>query len=553
MAIPRAALLCLLVGGLAVAQISGGSETDPQTPGGLAGMPPPFLGTAVAGRGGLTAAIDAYGDVVDLRAPGPASQGLIDNPSDRQAAGSVPADTGIVPRVRLEGGPALPMWRADSVVQRYLPGTNVVRTVARFGQVTVRLTNSTTRGALALVMQVSAPTGVRVAPSFSTHLEAGLRCRDEREARLLALVCRARQRSAGNRSAEGIVASAIAADHRWLRRALPLGAAAPDWARRMYRRSLLALRALTDSRSGAVAAGARDGWAYVWPRDAATVALALSASGYRGEARPVARFLLGLDLDTAARFDGEGAPVPGRGPQGDAAGWVAIAARAAGLRLPATSSTAGTPSAWRNLPDYQESDPGDYLANAIAATPLAAGVSEFSPHLGRENSDTPSRTGSEGVAGAIAQRFDGPHGLVREAGEPQSGLDSVAAWAVRPFDLPQLRPAVRKTLSRLVRNQNRFGITPGEAWPGLDPWSAPTAWTAWAFAAMAREGRDRPTARADRRRALILLAALRCAATPAGALPERVDVRTGVPRSTTPLAWSHAFAILTLRELWPTR
>jgi GH15 family glucan-1,4-alpha-glucosidase len=34
-------------------------------------------------------------------------------------------------------------------------------------------------------------------------------------------------------------------------------------------------------------------------------------------------------------------------------------------------------------------------------------------------------------------------------------------------------------------------------------------------------------------------------------LPERVDARTGIPRSTTPLAWSHAFAVLALLELWP--
>ena len=47
------------------------------------------------------------------------------------------------------------------------------------------------------------------------------------------------------------------------------------------------------------------------------------------------------------------------------------------------------------------------------------------------------------------------------------------------------------------------------------------------------------------------MAALRRAATPLGLFPERVDARTGVPRSTTPLAWSHAFAILALRALWP--
>ena len=59
----------------------------------------------------------------------------------------------------------------------------------------------------------------------------------------------------------------------------------------------------------------------------------------------------------------------------------------------------------------------------------------------------------------------------------------------------------------------------------------------------------RASASAARRPAL--MADLRRAATPLGLLPERVDARTGIPRSTTPLAWSHAFAILALRQLWP--
>jgi GH15 family glucan-1,4-alpha-glucosidase len=129
---------------------------------------------------------------------------------------------------------------------------------------------------------------------------------------------------------------------------------------------------------------------------------------------------------------------------------------------------------------------------------------------------------------------------VRRDGDPESGLDSAAAWAVRPFSVTALYPAVRVTLLRLARRQTRFGITPGEAWPGADPWTAPTAWSAWSLAALG-----------DRRQALRLLGDLRRAATPAGSLPERVDAVTGIPRSTTPLAWSHAFAILALRELWP--
>jgi hypothetical protein len=477
----RAALALAVAGAAAVALISGGSSADPRTPPALPGMPPPFLGAAVVGGGGLTAAIDAYGDVVDLR-PGPVGRALIDNPAARQAAGTVAADTGIVPRV-LVGGAWLPLWRADSVGQRYRPGTNVLVVSAAFGPTRARILYAAGGDTLACLTAVGA-NRISLA-SAEPEASARLRCDDE--------------------VARRIVRGAERADRRWLSRARPLGAGAPAWAVAMYRRSLLTLRALTDRRSGAVAAGARDGWAYVWPRDAGAAALAFAAAGYEHEAHRVARFLLGLDLGGAARFHGDGSPVAGRAAQGDASGWVAAAARAAGL--PARPH----PLPWRNRPDYQERDPGDYLANALAAT--AGGESKPQPR---------------------------PRRLVREPTDPGSGLDSAAAWAVRPFPQPRLFAAARRTLLRLAAERTRFGIFPSRDWEGADPWSAPTAWTAWSLAALG-----------ERAEALQLLAALRRAATPAGALPERVDARTGVPRSTTPLAWSHAFAVLALRELWP--
>ena len=156
-------------------------------------------------------------------------------------------------------------------------------------------------------------------------------------------------------------------------------------------------------------------------------------------------------------------------------------------------------------------------------------------------------------------------GLVRVAGEPGSGLDSAAGWAVRPFRLRALYPAAERTLLQLTRDGTKYGITPGEGWEGGDdPWTAPTAWTAWALAALASEARGtgargpRPNLPAvregeapSRRAALLLVRDLRRAATPAGDLPERVGVHTGIPTSTTPLLWSSAFAVLALRELWP--
>lgn len=320
----------------------------------------------------------------------------------------------------------------------------------------------------------------------------------------------------------------------WLAPARPLGTGAPPWARRMYGRSLIVLRGLTD-RDGAVIAGAREGWAYVWPRDAGTAAIAFAAAGYRAEARRVARFLLDLDLSAAARFHRDGSPVDGRAAQGDAASWVAAAARAAGLH----------PSprrfAWHDRADYQEGDPGDYLANALAATAT----------------DGPE-TGQIDTFEARRRRFDefvSARGLMRLAGDPGSGLDSAAAWAVVPFSQPPLYAPARRTMLRLAAHSGRYGIVPSESWKGGDdPWTAPTAWTAWGLAALSQRDRSRDAAglaHRERRAALRLMAALRRDATLAGLLPERVDAHTGVPTSTTPLGWSHAFAILALRELWP--
>jgi hypothetical protein len=470
--------------------VSGDERSDPRTPPPLPGLPPPFLGVAVLGEGGLTAAVDAYGNVVDLRAPGPAGRALIENPADRQAAETVAAETGIQPWVRIGNGPALPMWRADRVRQRYLPGTSVLRTEAWFDKARVVITQAVHDGELAVVIDGDG-TAVQLRASAGENLIT----KDPK-----------------------VISQAIASDRRWLGRSRPLGTAAPAWAEDMYERSLLVLRALTDRGNGAVAAGARDGWAYVWPRDAGAVAIALAAAGYQPEAELITQFMLGLGVEQFARFHGDGSPVPGRAGQGDEIGWVAAAAEAAGLgsaRQAAEILSETYPVPWRERDDYWESGSGDFLANAIASGESSIRIrAEF------------------GTDGALA----------REAGG-SGGLDTAAAWAVRPFPRPRLFEPARRTLLRLSQDANLYGLLPGEGWEGgEDPWSAPTAWTAWSLAALG-----------ERRHALRLVGALRLSATPAGDLPERVGALTGVPRSTTPLAWSHAFALLALRELWPSR
>jgi hypothetical protein len=178
------------------------------------------------------------------------------------------------------------------------------------------------------------------------------------------------------------------------------------------------------------------------------------------------------------------------------------------------------PLDWRDRQDYGENVTGDLLGNAIAAGAPAA---------------------------EIERRFLTPRGLVREQGTDE--LDSAAAWSVTAFPSRAsggahaergLREGVRKTLLELARESTPYGIPPMEGWTPGEVWTAPTAWSAWTLTELGNVGA------ADR-----LLAELRRAETPAGTLPERVDDADGHPTSTTPLAWSHAFAILALRARYP--
>jgi glucoamylase len=313
----------------------------------------------------------------------------------------------------------------------------------------------------------------------------------------------------------GTAASGPFSRERVRAREKPLGRGAPDWARRLYRRSIRVLVALTNPDSGATIAGEREGWDYVWPRDASAGAIALEAAGLHAEASRVVDFLSDLDLDTAARFYPDGSRVPGRAAAGDWEGWIEAAQRYLHNGLPRSVAINGRqtttdrhgPLEWRDRQDYGENLTGDLLGNAIAAG---------------------------APADEIESRFLTARGLVREDG--RSELDSAAAWATTLFPQPGLRGAVKSTLLNLTRESTPYGIPPIEGCTPGEVWTAPTAWSAWALVELG------DTHAADR-----LLAELHRAETPAGTLPERVDAGDGRPTSTTPLAWSHAFAILALR------
>ena len=356
----------------------------------------------------------------------------------------MPADTGIVPRVSFDGAPALPLWRADTVSQRYLPGTNVLRTAARFGPgegrgdgggggEVPRGPGQRGRGrqALRLGSMWRAPSAAPANDGGDSSACSAGRVGLSRPSRT-----RQRETSCGSvRAWCGPQRAAIAAGSRARGRS---GAGAPRWARRMYGRSLLdAARPdrpphAAPSPPAPATAGPTSGRATRQRR----------RSPSRGRAterrrRRVARFLSALDLGAAARFGGDGEPVPGRGEQGDAVGWVQLATVAGRTRESAPSSP---PVAdWRSRADYREGGGGEYLGNAIAA-------------------------------GANLRPFETGAGLVRRARDPASGLDSAAAWAVRPFSDLSAYPAVRRTLFQLLYHRHALRH---HARRGLERWRRP--------------------------------------------------------------------------------
>src|SRR6476619_5148291 len=174
-----AAIPLLLLLGMALL-LSGASGADPRTPPAAPGLPPPFLGTAVVGSGGITAAVDAYGDLVDLRAPGPAGAAQIDNSSARQLAGTVAADTGIV--VRAASGPRRPqpLWRGSRISQRYVEGTNVLLTSGTVAGVRLQIEDAASPRELVRRVTARSPSHRGVRLSLAVNLVPGalVRCRE---------------------------------------------------------------------------------------------------------------------------------------------------------------------------------------------------------------------------------------------------------------------------------------------------------------------------------------------------------------------------------------
>ncbi|WP_424641081.1 hypothetical protein [Embleya sp. AB8] len=333
--------------------------------------------------------------------------------------------------------------------------------------------------------------------------------------------------------------------------------------REMAERALLDMRVLSRP-DGSVAAAWYGIWKYVWPRDAAWVAAAFTATGHDREALAVLRRLATLqrpDGTWEARYRLDGGPVGDRrAAQLDGNGWVPWAiwfwyvhqdpkapetVAALGELWPtvrgASDAAAGRLGA-DGLPprgsDYWETRT-DQVTLGTAA-PLSAGL-RASADLARRTGDA---AGAQRWAGASA-RLDhgieaafGPHDYPRTA-SAKGGADTAVTWLGPPFAAPNAKVAgaVRKSAELLTLPNG--GILPGEHWAG-DPTAAWTPETA-SFALFGAASGDRAGAESR----LSWLADHR---TAYGSLPEKVDAH-GKPASVAPLAWTSATVVLALAAL----
>ena len=304
---------------------------------------------------------------------------------------------------------------------------------------------------------------------------------------------------------------------------------------------------------GAVVAAPVSIWRYVWPRDAAFAAAALSAVNLADEALGVLGNLASwqrADGGFEARYTSSGRVPDHRPAQADGAGWFLWAAgrlladgvsaadlrdhlgaplaRAASRLLGITDTPSHLPAA---SPDYWE------VAETVLTLGTAAPVL-----LGLEAATALTRAGIDlgGPAQALAERVTAVRSAMERNFAPAWGrhlrrndVDATIALVLPPFTQPLTGArAVRQTATERMRRP-AGGLAPGAGWrdDGVS-WTPETALMAWSALSLGMEEEGTR-----------LLAWLEAHRTAARALPEKV-LADGAPAGPAPLAWTCALILL---------
>ena len=304
---------------------------------------------------------------------------------------------------------------------------------------------------------------------------------------------------------------------------------------------------------GAVVAAPMSIWRYVWPRDAAFAAAALSAVNLADEALGVLGNLASwqrADGGFEARYTSSGRVPDNRPVQADGAGWFLWAsgrlladgvpaadlrdrlgaplARAASRLLGITDTPSHLPAA---SPDYWE------VAETVLTLGTAAPVL-----LGLEAATALARAGLDlgGPAQAQAERVTAVRSAMERNFAPAWGrhlrrddVDAAIALVLPPFTRPLAGARTVRQTAAARMHRPTGGLAPGAGWrdDGIS-WTPETALMAWSALALGMEEEGTR-----------LLAWLEAHRTAAGALPEKV-LADGSSAGPAPLAWTCALILL---------
>ncbi len=326
--------------------------------------------------------------------------------------------------------------------------------------------------------------------------------------------------------------------------------------------ALLDLHALLRGGGGAIA-GASTAWRYVWPRDAAFVAAALSATGHHRDAFEILDYLQTVqapDGSFHARYTvTEQLPPDDRGTQTDGTGWGlwalaqaidavetnrerdALLTRFAPLIERSTAFLLAQVSDRSPLP-APSSDYWEHRETQVTlgtAAPVLAGL-EAAARLHDLRGDTGNAARSTAAAAALREAITAEFGTFGYGRYPGRSLqDAAASFVLPPFvaePLPGAATAWRASIETMTRPGG--GLAPGAAWPETQySWTPQTALYAWTAASLG-----------DRTRAIEMLDWLDNHRTSTGAIPEKVGP-DGAPAAVAPLAWTCALILLTLVTL----
>jgi glucoamylase len=315
---------------------------------------------------------------------------------------------------------------------------------------------------------------------------------------------------------------------------------------------------------GVPVAGWSQPWRYIWPRDSALVASALSRTGHYADAERIVGFLQQVQPESGlfqARYLPDGSGVPDdRGIELDGIGWALWATDQVAAELSPADRTAflerhqrlidrSTEAALRSIstPSALPSASADYwevkekrLTLATAAV-VYAGL-ESSAQLYRvlgdfEHADA-AAAGATRLRTAIKKDF-GHNGYPRHLGGASDSVDLGV-----DFLLPPLTSDIDQTVARAwdraapLMARPAGGLAPGGSWrrDGVS-WTNATASRAMTAAFI--DHRDE---------ALTRLRWLDQHRTAAGSLPEKV-LPNGQPAAVSPLAWTAAAVVITADQL----